>query len=198
MGDGDHGPGSLEKLIGGAVIRVLRQAAVGDEFWVDADDIGKNLWFEASLVVLAKACKSWAKVAVEFQFIFAHLREGFGKVEGPGHFAAGTEAGEAILQGAVDLGLKVLDHFAGLKNAVAEVALFAGENLQPAALLGGLGIDAVVRQARENGGNAIIVRDVEDTFVFFEAVTYKRADVTELFFTCFEDERDVITGVNRP
>ena len=64
-------------MIGGAVEGVFRQAAVGDEFWVNADDVGKNLWFEASLVVLAKACKSWAKVAVEFQFIFAHLREGF-------------------------------------------------------------------------------------------------------------------------
>ena len=67
-----------------------------------------------------------------------------------------------------------------------------------AALLGGLGIDAVVRQARENGGNAIIVRDVEDTFVFLETVTYKRADITKLFITCFKDKRDMVTCANRP
>src|SRR5687768_9678111 len=44
---------------------ITHHAPVGDEFWMDADDIGKELGLETGLVVLAETGEAGAKVSVQ-------------------------------------------------------------------------------------------------------------------------------------
>ena len=176
---------------------ITQHAPVGDEFGMDADDVGEELRLETGLVVLAEASEARAEVAMELHLVFAELTERFGHIQGPGHLASGAEAGETVGEGGIHLAFEIGDHFRGFEDAVFQIALFAGEDLEGTAALRGLGIDSGAFEAVEDAGDTVFVGDVEAALVAFESISHVGTDPMKLFVPCFENEGNMIARLNR-
>jgi hypothetical protein len=68
---------------------------------------------------------------VKFFYILDDASHGRWEVESPGHFARSAQAGEAIVNGADNFGMEIVDHFVRFKNAIAEVRFVPGDMSRP-------------------------------------------------------------------
>ena len=187
---------ALSNFVERTLKRITHHAAVGDEFGMDADDIGKELGLETGLVVLAKAGEAGTEIAVELHFVFTELRECLGHIQSPGHLAAGAEAGEAIGERGVDGAFQLCDHLFGFENAVFQVALFARDDFEGATALGGLGVDAGAFEVVQDAGDAVFMGDVKAAFVALESFADVGTDPMKLFVPCFENQGNMISRLN--